>query len=78
MSYETARIQNQSTDEWLEEYDGGMKKHSQGVANDYVLAGKSKDGRAKRLAELPEDMRAGAEQHVRTVYSVRNFHKRNS
>jgi hypothetical protein len=78
MTYENERVKEQSNKEWLEEYDGGMKNHNQGVANAYVLAGYSKEDRAKRLAELPEDMRKKAESHVRTVFAVRNHHKRNS
>lgn len=55
-----------------------MNLNNQGVANAYVLAGSSKEDRVKRLAELPEDMRTKADQHVRTVFAVRNHHRRNS
>lgn len=77
MSYKVERIQNQSAGEWANEYDDGMKNHNQGVANAYVLAGSTKKDRVKRLAELPEDMRTKAEQHVRAVFAVRNHYKNN-
>jgi len=54
-----------------------MNFKTQGQANAYVLQGKSKEARAARLLEVPDDMRIKAEQHVRTVFAVRNYHRKN-
>jgi hypothetical protein len=39
--------------------------------NAYVEAGTTRAERARRLAEVPEAMRASVEGHVRTVFAVR-------
>lgn len=41
--------------------------------NAYVAAGGSRDERAARLAECPEEWRAGVESHVRTVFEIRRL-----
>lgn len=44
----------------------------QGCWNAYVAAGATKEERAVRLAECPEEFRAGVESHVRTVFAIRS------
>lgn len=40
--------------------------------NGYVEAGATRAERAQRLAECPENLRAGVESHVRTVFLIRS------
>jgi len=54
-----------------------VKRELQGQFNAWVLAGGTKEERRKRLLEIPEDMRKKAEQHVKTVFAVRNHHGKN-
>lgn len=39
--------------------------------NAYCEAGKGLAGRRKRLAEVPANLRAGVESHLRTVFALR-------
>ena len=39
--------------------------------NAYVAAGRSRNQRRARLEEVPEEMRAGVEDHVQTVFALR-------
>lgn len=39
--------------------------------NAYVEAGKTRDERRERLAEVPEDIRESVEDHVRTVFLLK-------
>ena len=47
-----------------------------GCWNAYVAAGRTREDRARRLAEAPEAMRRGIEAHVRTVFAIRTYHAR--
>jgi len=57
--------------------DGVIVKRNPGQRNSYVLAGKTKEDRRSRLAEVPDHLKLVVESHVRTVFAVRNFHKNN-
>lgn len=48
-----------------------------GQWNAYVSAGSDKEERKKRLAEVPEAMRGDVERHVRTVFAIKNYHRKN-
>ena len=45
-------------------------REPQGVWNAYVAAGDTREERHARLAQAPEQMRAGIESHVRTVFAL--------
>ena len=47
-----------------------------GCWNAYVAAGRTREDRARRLAEAPEAMRRGIEAHVRTVFAIRRYFAR--
>jgi hypothetical protein len=47
-----------------------------GVWCAYVEGGATKEERRERLSEVPEDMRKQVENHVRTVFSIRNYQAR--
>lgn len=38
----------------------------------YVASGKDKTERSKRLAEVPEELRAEVKRHVNTMYAIAN------
>ena len=42
----------------------------------YVAAGRTRDERAKRLAQAPEALRKRIESHVRTVFAIAAYHRR--
>jgi hypothetical protein len=44
--------------------------------NAYVPAGKDKEERLARLAEVPEEMREQVREHTRTVFKIRASAKR--
>jgi len=51
-------------------------RQSLGEYNAWVEAGKTREERASRLAEVPDDMRDQVRRHVETVFAIRKFHER--
>ena len=47
-----------------------MNERGLGQWNAYVLAGRDRQARRDRLAEVPERYRAQVESHVRTYYAI--------
>ena len=49
---------------------------SKGEWNGYVVSGKSREERRRRLDEVPEEWRDAVKRHVETYFAIMNHHKR--
>ena len=54
-----------------------MADRTKGQWNAYILAGKTREDRLKRLEEVPISLRDDVRRHVETVYAIRGYHKKN-
>lgn len=55
-------------------FDPTSTLKSKGEWNGYVVSGKSREERRRRLALVPEQWRDQVKRHVETYFAVRKYH----